>query len=630
MTIYLAMYEKFFDENFYLTNNFAAERQLIQDIRTKLINIRQGNKPGELVIPTGLTFAFDPSYSQIYITLYQESEGKIRWGSRRITLQDTLIRNIEKIAQNKHFARFTIEDESKCRILLEVVIEENLLNDINDLVENKISKYRFEPGITGLRLIHNGLSHYYMPTDAVTNNHMTINHALNHMSKKIHVAKLTNKISERVKLMKAKGYQYFVIKSCAFVSYENEVLPLFRGCPVPIKINREVICESMLSGCDWLINNMKKDGQFLYYYEGIGDTIIDFQHPNMIDPPYYNILRHSGGTITLLRAYEHTNNNKYLHAAKSSLDFLITTLRTHPYNGHEAYYVFFEKNKAKLGGSGIGLVALMHYWILSGDSSYNKFIDGLARHLLSRITPDGEMLGYYIHPLYNDGMPIENPTEEEKEKLFSFYYPGEALLGLALYYKHASYISQEMKDEIEEKSDSALEFLINIRPIKYKHLFMELPADGWLMQAIEEWASIDKFKKKHYIDFVFNDAQAMIDHMYRDDDALFYDYIGCFYYVYGDHPYPDGSRCEGLIAAYFLAKQLGDSERAKYILSFCMSAAKALLYTYNSKQYLYAHKYPHKSLGAFRFKLTRQWVRVDSVQHTACFYARLVTAIEDQ
>ena len=44
------------------------------------------------------------------------------------------------------------------------------------------------------------------------------------------------------------------------------------------------------------------------------------------------------------------------------------------------------------------------------------------------------------------------------------------------------------------------------------------------------------------------------------------------------------------------------------------------------KENIYAHKNPEKSVGAIRFKATRQWVRVDSIQHVACFYFRLYFA----
>ena len=40
----------------------------------------------------------------------------------------------------------------------------------------------------------------------------------------------------------------------------------------------------------------------------------------------------------------------------------------------------------------------------------------------------------------------------------------------------------------------------------------------------------------------------------------------------------------------------------------------------------YAHKNPNKSKGTIRFKATRQWIRVDSIQHVACFYFRLYFA----
>ncbi len=37
--------------------------------------------------------------------------------------------------------------------------------------------------------------------------------------------------------------------------------------------------------------------------------------------------------------------------------------------------------------------------------------------------------------------------------------------------------------------------------------------------------------------------------MYTEANALYPDYVGSFYYHYGDHPYPDGARAEGLLAA---------------------------------------------------------------------------------
>jgi len=59
------------------------------------------------------------------------------------------------------------------------------------------------------------------------------------------------------------------------------------------------------------------------------------------------------------------------------------------------------------------------------------------------------------------------------------------------------------------------------------------------------------------------------------------------------------------------------------IMNNMLKSAQGIMYTRHTPESMYAHQYPEKSINSFRFKLTRQWVRVDSVQHTACFFARL-------
>jgi hypothetical protein len=118
----------------------------------------------------------------------------------------------------------------------------------------------------------------------------------------------------------------------------------------------------------------------------------------------------------------------------------------------------------------------------------------------------------------------------------------------------------------------------------------------------------------------------MIDKMYKKDDSPYIDYEGSFYYEYGDYFYPDGSRSEGLISAYFLAKRLGYKALADIFLKACRKNAQSQMLLFNNEKNTYAHKNPEKSRGAIRFKATRQWVRVDSIQHVACFFFRLYFA----
>ncbi|AXH13395.1 protein containing Six-hairpin glycosidase-like domain protein [Halarcobacter bivalviorum] len=572
-----------------------------------------------------LEITYDSKISQVYITLFQEGLRPIRWGSKKESFEETIKRIIFKIKTNPSFYSFNINDSSKCRILFEIVTKEYPCNIRNLTTLRMKSPNRFEPGVNGLKYKYEGITRFFMPTDGYTKSIMSVNQLLNYLSKQCGIARKTNKISERVHLMRREPIEYTFLESEAYITYEDEVLKLNRGYPEPVEFSKEIVYDKMIKSSDWLIENMNEDGSFLYFYDPYKNTIVDDLHPNMINPLYNNILRHSGGTITLLRAFELSKKKIYLEKAKDSLDFLISTFRTHTYKKEYACYPFFNK-KSKLGGAGIGLVALMHYYIHTKDESYRKYIDGLVRHILSRVDKDGELIGYYIHPLYNEGKPLINPDDEIKKNLFSFYYPGEALLGLALYYHHAKNIDKKFKKEIKEKSEQALDFLVDVRPIKYDYMFESLPADAWLMQAIEEWVKVEGLKKQSYIDFVFNDTKQMFEHMYKDENtfSLNKDYIGGFYYEYGDHVYHDASRCEGVVSAYYLAKYLGDEQKASWIMEHMMLSAKGLMKTFHDEKSVYAHINPKKALHSFRFKLTRQWVRVDSVQHAACFFGRLL------
>lgn len=60
------------------------------------------------------------------------------------------------------------------------------------------------------------------------------------------------------------------------------------------------------------------------------------------------------------------------------------------------------------------------------------------------------MLGYFINPNVQNGNELINMSDEERRATFSFYYPGEALLGLALF---ANYFKEdeELTNIVTEK-----------------------------------------------------------------------------------------------------------------------------------------------------------------------------------
>lgn len=602
----------------YFSQNFSVMQELLTKIRNSLAT-------GDTLDTSSLKLDGVIALSRdniIFVKLFQCGQKHIRFGSIRNSLDAALNRCIEKLRENKNFSYFDVSNPDKCRIMLEFVTE-RIPVKLQEIQERAFNESRFEPGITGVELKTPSGPQYYLPTDAIIESHISLRQALAYLAKRTDIKNLTNKISERLEeLKKREEYEYFLFKTRAFVTYKNECMPLYRGNVLYNEFSYDTLISQFEKSCQWLIDHMLPDGRFLYYYDCTNDNQIDHEHPGRpSNDLYYNDLRHSGGTITLLRAYTHTKNPAYLVSAKRSLDWTVSILKKHKTKWGEAFCAYYNE-KAKLGGIGVPLVAFMHYRNITKDKSYDRYIKGCTRHLLSRIIPSGEFLGYYINPSYNNGKPLLTMSDRERQETFSFYYPGEALLGLALF---ANYFDTDKRlvKETRRMSRIALDWLIDERPKSYAHHFTILPSDAWLMQAIEEWANDPEFREKNWLDFVYTDAQTMLDKMYQKDDSPYIDYEGGYYYNYGDHYYPDGARSEGLIAAYYLAEKMDEKELAEKILKGCKLAAKCQFHLYNCEKSNYAHLNPEFSKNTIRFKATRQWIRVDSFQHVDCFFIRL-------
>lgn len=606
-------------ERAFFEQDFSAVNKVLQRVRKSLIT-------GENLSITNLDLSdiinFNRVETLVYITLFQSGQKFIRYGSKRQDFQSTLNRDVEMLRKNKKFSDFDVSDEVKCRIMLEYVIDRHPVSPAK-LNSVHFDNSRFEIGINGLELRKDGISYYYMPTDAITLSHMGLRSVLETLVRKTPIAKLSNSRSKRLEILsQSKDYEYYLFRSRAFITYKNDCIPLYRGNVRYTEFSYDVLYNQVIKSADWLLANMYDDGRFLYYYDCCDDTYKDHEHPTRPENNlYYNDLRHCGGIIALIRAYELTSDEKYIKAAKKAVDWSISISKSHDTQWGKAYYAFYNR-KAKLGGTGVLLVAMMQYRSFTGDKSYDEYIKGYTRHVMSRVYKNGEILGYYIHPQFQNGQPLINMTDEERKETFSFYYPGEALLGLALFANNFL-DDEDLAKEVRKIGKKALDWIVDERPHIYADLFTALPSDAWLMQAIEEWCKDKDFQKQNYINFVFTDAATMVDKTYRHDDSPYIDYEGGYYYEYGDHYFPDGARSEGLIAAYYLAKYLNMNNLAEKLLNACKRVAMCQFHLFNDEINNYSHKNPERSLNSIRFKATRQWVRVDSIQHVSCFFARL-------
>jgi hypothetical protein len=553
-------------------------------------------------------------------------------------------RAVAQVLAHPRFPQFDFADRTRCRLQVDFIVDEPVPVEWSSLSGSSLDGNRFEIGIDGLRIAGPGKRRYVLPGDAFVWSILSLNQL------RRHIARLFRGVA-------LEDLQLYRFQSASYVSTAAGWIRLVRGYPAVSRVTQESLFRAAEAGVDWIVRNQQPDGRFLYYYDAATDSRRDHEHPqrNPETDPYYNLLRHCGGVITALlywdlcygsrtgtlarreeddgqecpsynvpnrprEARSPIGENALRHAAEAGIDFCLRQVVPYVTSaGQDAAYAYFNR-KAKLGGSGLGLYMLALHQNLFRDDTYANAARRLAWHLVSEILDTGEFMYYHI---YLD----QRVSRAANRAHFSFYYPGEAIVGLANYCAHVCQSPQE-KEAIYARVHAALRFLILDRPRLYAPYFASLPSDSWLMMGINDLWDEPQFRQELYRQFVFQDADQMVAHLYTPRRALYPDYVGSFYYQYGDHPYPDGARAEGLTAAYRLARKTGDPTRIERYRAALQHVAWATLRLCNTPDSVYSVPNPERAIGGIRFKFTRQWFRVDTIQHVASFFMKFLPVWE--
>ena len=249
-------------EREFFNQDFSVVNELLKRIRNALVSGKSINI-GDLDF-SGI-INFNPQETLVYISLFQTGQKFIRYGSKRKDFETTINRDIEMLRKNKSFQNFSVNDENSCRIMIEYLIDRKKINK-NESDSERFDNGRFEIGINGLELRKDGISYYYMPTDAITLSHMGLRSALQTLVRKTPIAKLTNSISERLNILSASNdYEYYLFRSRAFITYKNTCIPLYRGNIRYTEFSYDVLYNQVIKSVDWILDNMHEDGRYFYY-----------------------------------------------------------------------------------------------------------------------------------------------------------------------------------------------------------------------------------------------------------------------------------------------------------------------------------------------------------------------------
>lgn len=176
-------------------------------------------------------------------------------------------------------------------------------------------------------------------------------------------------------------------------------------------VDQDYAAQLISNASDFLVSQMKGDGQFVYGWYPRFDNEIKS----------YNIVRHASTIWALLCRYRMSPSDELAETIRKAINYMTEQI---VYNGDDTAYLYeAESDEIKLGGCGIAVVVLCEYMDVFGSDRYTDLCRALGNGILTMF--NGET-GCYYHVLNGDF--------SRKEETRTVYYDGEATFALCKLY----------------------------------------------------------------------------------------------------------------------------------------------------------------------------------------------------
>lgn len=390
-------------------------------------------------------------------------------------------------------------------------------------------------------------------------------------------------MSERVPNLKKNKVWVFSTQA-RYITAERHI-SLFRNHALLPDFNDERMKQGAKSGAAYLARHTNSNGRMNYFYQTVRDTVRSD----------YNILRHAGATWSMIETYRDFPEASLREPCHRAVRYLKRHIKDFPsdffkVNPYPDLKVVVEKNAVKLGGNGLGLVALAAAHRHLDDQEALPIMQGLARWILATQASDGS---FRLHK-----MKLKN---REPEDFYSGFYPGEAILGLMRLYQI------DRNNEWLMAADRAARWLIEVRDGGKKP--EELAYDHWLMYALNELHR--ELPRDLFLNHMEVLAETMMYGQFRN--AHLPDWNGGWY-----NPTlaaSAGCMCEGLGAGYQLLRDYGRTEKLERIKETVdLGIRHQLQCQFFDENTMYLPN-PKRAHGGFHSVLHRWDVRIDYPQH---------------
>ena len=360
----------------------------------------------------------------------------------------------------------------------------------------------------------------------------------------------------------------------------------------PAPIDKTQLARATDLAADYLMAQAQPDGSFIYQIN------ID---PAVAVPKGYNWLRHAGALYSLADYYQLSKWSAVVPVLTRTADYMrLTTIA--PVDQFPGAYAVWTGLKvtggstprfAKLGGAGLGLVALTALERIKPGSVPSEQQTGLARFILAMQKPDGSFYSKYIP---DQGGP--------NDKWVSLYYPGEAALGLTMLYE------QDGNGDWLDGARKTLHFLSASRKGQTK-----IPADHWALIATGRlWPHLDDKDRAIFKQHARQVVSFIMSEQVWEDRSIMH---GGF--APDGRATPTATRLEGLLAAESLFR-----DEPAFHKSICIAITWGVRFLLRAQVNQGKHKgavrravtrFRSNHPDAARFNERATEVRIDYVQH---------------
>ena len=377
---------------------------------------------------------------------------------------------------------------------------------------------------------------------------------------------------------------------------------LFRGMPPAPAITRQRLLAAVEAAGDYLLRMQRRDGSFHYVYRAARDELVGG----------YNVVRHAGTLWAMVEVYRATRDKRFLDGARLALGWLLIHVKSRD----DVAWIEHDGSRP-LGAVALAVVALAELRRATGATVHDPILRRLGRHLVAMQQPDGSFASHYDPDTGRGFVP---------KGYLPLYVPGQACLALARLcmprrgealpddaWKRAAL---KAADHLATKRDD----WNASRGLEYVH------PDAWTIMAVDVLHSLGIARQVH-TDYAFFLATRILAEQETPATARWPDHVG----APRDTPpraTPTASRCEGLVAAWRLARRMGANVEP-YRRAALLSAGFQLAHQYDAVN-SYLLPAPDRARGGFYSSYADHSIRIDYVQHNLSSLLGLAELLAEQ